>query len=141
MAILAALQSAAIFRLGKSWMELGSKDRSNFKRIAALFSEENNNQRLREHMTSLRLQPCIPHMGMYLTGSHLGFCVLLEQASVPEPMRLTVLLCHASVCLCLRVCSCLCLPAQAILYACVLFVSACVLLRLWPPAPSPSPSV
>ena len=69
MAILAALQSAAIFRLAKSWMELGSKDRSNFKRIAQLFSEENNNQRLREHMTSLRLQACIPHMGMYLTGT------------------------------------------------------------------------
>lgn len=67
MSILAALQSAAIFRLSKSWLELGHKDRSNFKRIAQLFSEENNNQRLREHMNSLRLQACIPHMGMYLT--------------------------------------------------------------------------
>ena len=73
MAILAALQSAAIFRLSKSWMELGHKDRSNFKRIAAFFSEENNNRRLREHITSLRLQPCIPHMGMYLTGQFIFF--------------------------------------------------------------------
>ncbi len=69
-AVLSALQSAAVFRLSRTWAGLSRKDRANFERLSELFSERDNFARLREHMNATALgchQDCIPYLGLYLT--------------------------------------------------------------------------
>lgn len=66
MAVLSALQSAAIFRLSLTWKGLSRRERATYDKLASLTSTDDNHCRLREHTKSLGL-PCIPHLGLYLT--------------------------------------------------------------------------
>ena len=68
-AVISALQSAAVFRLAKTWSYLPKKERQTFDKLADLFSDNDNFARLREHMngTALKHHPCVPYLGLYLT--------------------------------------------------------------------------
>ncbi|KAK8406915.1 hypothetical protein O3P69_007462 [Scylla paramamosain] len=65
-AIVSALQSAPIYRLTKTWAALSRKDRQHFERMTELFSDKNNWEQLRSHVSSLKL-PMIPYLGLFLT--------------------------------------------------------------------------
>jgi len=68
-AVLSALQSAAIYRLSKTWSGLARHSRQTFDKLADLFSDRDNWTRLRNHMNSNALKhgACIPYLGLYLT--------------------------------------------------------------------------
>jgi len=68
-AVLSALQSAAVYRLSKTWGGLSRHTRQTFDRLADLFTDRDNWTRLREHMnsTALKHMACIPYLGLYLT--------------------------------------------------------------------------
>ncbi|XP_041428250.1 ras-specific guanine nucleotide-releasing factor RalGPS1 isoform X2 [Xenopus laevis] len=66
MSVVSALQSAPIFRLNKTWALLNRKDKTTFEKLDYLLSKEDNCKRMREHIRSLRMVPCIPYLGIYL---------------------------------------------------------------------------
>ncbi|KAG8447478.1 hypothetical protein GDO86_014827, partial [Hymenochirus boettgeri] len=66
MSVVSALQSAPIFRLSKTWALLSRKDKTTFDKLDYLVSKEDNCKRMREHIRSLKMVPCIPYLGIYL---------------------------------------------------------------------------
>ncbi|XP_067846874.1 ras-specific guanine nucleotide-releasing factor RalGPS2 isoform X2 [Heptranchias perlo] len=67
MAVVSGLQSAPIFRLTKTWALLSRKDKTTFEKLEYLVSKEDNYKRLRDYVNSLKMTPCIPYLGIYLS--------------------------------------------------------------------------
>lgn len=67
-AVLSALQSAPVFRLGKTWAQVGRRERQSLARLARLFSEQDNFGALRRRLEAALSvgTPCLPHLGLYL---------------------------------------------------------------------------
>uniref|UniRef100_A0A5K4F3Y4 Ras-GEF domain-containing protein n=2 Tax=Schistosoma mansoni TaxID=6183 RepID=A0A5K4F3Y4_SCHMA len=66
MAIISALNMQCIHRLNATWSHLTSRDRHIFRKLADLFSQEENFINLRTAVDHSRL-PCIPYLGIYLS--------------------------------------------------------------------------
>ncbi|XP_078082556.1 ras-specific guanine nucleotide-releasing factor RalGPS1 isoform X2 [Mustelus asterias] len=66
MAVVSGLQSAPIFRLSKTWALVSRKDKATFEKLDYLVTKEDNYKRMREFISSLRMVPCIPYLGIYL---------------------------------------------------------------------------
>ncbi|XP_054917927.1 ras-specific guanine nucleotide-releasing factor RalGPS1-like isoform X2 [Dermacentor andersoni] len=76
-AIVSALQSAPLFRLTKTWAQVGRRERQLLQRLASLFSEEDNfgSQRSRLRSALARGSPFVPHLGPYLRDLlHMELC-------------------------------------------------------------------
>ncbi|XP_069593868.1 ras-specific guanine nucleotide-releasing factor RalGPS2 isoform X1 [Ranitomeya imitator] len=67
MAVVSGLQSAPIFRLTKTWALLSRKDKTTFEKLEYVVSKEDNYIRLRDYINSLKMTPCIPYLGIYLS--------------------------------------------------------------------------
>ncbi|XP_041446443.1 ras-specific guanine nucleotide-releasing factor RalGPS2 isoform X4 [Xenopus laevis] len=67
MAVVSGLQSAPIFRLTKTWALLSRKDKATFEKLEYVVSKEDNYKRLRDYINSLKMTPCIPYLGIYLS--------------------------------------------------------------------------
>ncbi|XP_068098656.1 ras-specific guanine nucleotide-releasing factor RalGPS2 isoform X2 [Hyperolius riggenbachi] len=67
MAVVSGLQSAPIFRLTKTWALLSRKDKTTFEKLEYVVSKEDNYKRLRDYISSLKRNPCIPYLGIYLS--------------------------------------------------------------------------
>jgi len=53
---------------------LSKKDRSSYEKLAELFSESNNRQKLREYMSCVKL-PCLPYLGLSSLFLHITDCL------------------------------------------------------------------
>ena len=53
---------------------LSKRDRSSYEKIADLFSEANNRQKLRDYMSSIKL-PCIPYLGELWFGMYVDLVI------------------------------------------------------------------
>ncbi|KAI7797669.1 Ras-specific guanine nucleotide-releasing factor RalGPS1 [Triplophysa rosa] len=60
--VVSALQSAPIFRLSKTWALISRKDKATFEKLDFLTSKEENYNRMREYIRSLKMTPCIPYL-------------------------------------------------------------------------------
>ncbi|XP_067877372.1 ras-specific guanine nucleotide-releasing factor RalGPS2-like [Heterodontus francisci] len=67
MAVISALQSTPVFRLSRTWTLLSRKDKAVFEKLEMLMSKEDNYKQLREYIGCLKMTPCIPYLGIYLS--------------------------------------------------------------------------
>ncbi|XP_041417440.1 ras-specific guanine nucleotide-releasing factor RalGPS1 isoform X1 [Xenopus laevis] len=67
MAVVSGLQSTPIYRLTKTWALLSRKDKATFEKLEYVVSKEDNYKRLRDYINSLKMTPCIPYLGIYLS--------------------------------------------------------------------------
>ncbi|CAD5235746.1 unnamed protein product [Bursaphelenchus xylophilus] len=65
-AIISALGMQPVFRLAASWERVPKTDRASLDKLNEFFSSKDNFHTLRNHM-SLGINPCVPHIGIYLT--------------------------------------------------------------------------
>lgn len=66
-AIVSALLSSPIYRLDKTWQHVNkryTKDKVQFDSLSKIFSDTNNYECLRQHLSNCEL-PCIPYLGIY----------------------------------------------------------------------------
>ncbi|KAK2840922.1 hypothetical protein Q7C36_012501 [Tachysurus vachellii] len=73
--VVSALQSAPIFRLSKTWTLISRKDKTTFEKLDFLTSKEENYTRMRVHIKSLKMVPCIPYLEQTETYSVSGILV------------------------------------------------------------------
>jgi len=66
---------------------LSKKDRSSYEKLAELFSESNNRQKLREYMSGVKL-PCLPYLGLFT------FLRITDCLNLPVQLSLSVLYLH-----------------------------------------------
>ncbi|KAF8571601.1 hypothetical protein P879_00911 [Paragonimus westermani] len=66
MSVISALQVECIYRLRHTWNGLNNKDRTTYRRLEELFSQEDNCRRQREFINSISI-PGIPYLGLYLS--------------------------------------------------------------------------
>ncbi|KAA0188156.1 Ras-specific guanine nucleotide-releasing factor RalGPS2, partial [Fasciolopsis buskii] len=64
MAIVSGLLVQSVYRLSATWAALSSRDRSSFRKLADLFSQDQNFINLRTAVDTARL-PCIPYLGKF----------------------------------------------------------------------------
>ncbi|XP_061589221.1 ras-specific guanine nucleotide-releasing factor RalGPS1-like [Cololabis saira] len=64
--VVSALQSAPIFRLTKTWGLISRRDKATFEKLDFLTSKEENYIRMREYIGSVKMEPCIPYLGIFL---------------------------------------------------------------------------
>ncbi|VDP94341.1 unnamed protein product [Echinostoma caproni] len=62
MAVVSGLLVQSVYRLSATWAALSSRDRSAFRKLADLFSQDQNFVNLRTAIDTARL-PCIPYLG------------------------------------------------------------------------------
>lgn len=63
-----ALSFTSLFQM------LSKKDRSSYDKMAELFAESNNRQKLRDYMGSIKL-PCLPYLGIHYTFAMFAYGV------------------------------------------------------------------
>lgn len=98
-AIVSALQSAPLFRLTKTWAQVGRRERQLLQRLSVLFSEEDNfgSQRSRLRGALARGTPFVPHLGPYLRDLlHMELCAP-QQNDRGGPASLSLVSCLSTL--------------------------------------------
>ncbi|XP_077535823.1 ras-specific guanine nucleotide-releasing factor RalGPS1-like isoform X2 [Haemaphysalis longicornis] len=99
-AIVSALQSAPLFRLTKTWAQVGRRERQLLQRLSVLFSEEDNfgSQRSRLRGALARGSPFVPHLGPYLRDLlHMELCAPQLQNDRGGPASLSLVSCLSTL--------------------------------------------
>jgi RasGEF domain len=69
MEILSALQSSSVHRMKQTWAGLSTSQKRVYDEVCKLMNPNPNFLMLRNHIKTVN-PPCIPYLGVYLTGTH-----------------------------------------------------------------------
>ena len=97
---------------------LSKKDKMMYEKMADMFSECNNRQKLRDVMDNVKL-PCIPYLGEWCVCVCVCVCLCV---CVCACVCLCVCVC---VCVCLCVCVCVCVVCVCVWFVCVCVFEGC----------------